>query len=56
MSKHNTRKKISVVCQKCGKPAAVDKKKSTPNWTVYKMECECGGRCAVRITKEGMEQ
>lgn len=33
------------VCEKCGKPAPIDEKMSTPNWTVYRVKepCECGG-------------
>lgn len=56
MGEYHNGKKITIACTKCGKPAVVDKEKSTSKWTVYKMDCECGGRCAVKITEEGMEQ
>ena len=36
---------MTPICVKCGKPAPVDEKMSTPNWTVYRVKepCECGG-------------
>lgn len=31
-------------CDKCGKPPEIDYEKSNANWTVYSLNCECGGR------------
>jgi len=36
--------KIEMKCEKCGKSPEIDEEKSNENWTVYKMDCECGGK------------
>lgn len=37
---------MTLVCDKCGKPAPVDEKMSTSVWKVYNVKepCECGGK------------
>lgn len=43
------------VCDKCGKPAPIDEKMSTPNWTAYRVKepCECGGKYISKFLLEG---
>lgn len=40
------RKKMIMVCEKCGKPQARNEKESNENWDVYdcNVKCECGGK------------
>ena len=42
-------KDIKLVCDKCGKDVPVDKKKTTENWTYYKMNCRCGGKGTLKF-------
>lgn len=38
------KKKIKLVCDKCGKEPNFDKDKSNKNWKVYTTsKCKCGG-------------
>ncbi|MFP7199701.1 hypothetical protein SFC08_01890 [Lysinibacillus halotolerans] len=32
-----------IICEKCKRPAEVDKSKSNDDRTVYKSKCTCGG-------------
>ena len=41
-------KKIKQICNKCGKEAEIDKEKSNKNWTVYQLNCKCGGYCELK--------
>lgn len=43
------KKEIKFVCSKCGKDMPVDKEKSNENWTVYKTQCECGGKSQIKF-------
>lgn len=40
-------------CNKCGKTAPIDKKKSSKDWTVYKTDkpCKCGGKFEISFEK-----
>lgn len=42
----NLKIKMTVLCDKCGKLAPVDKKHSNENWISYdtSKSCECGGK------------
>lgn len=41
-------------CDKCGKKAPVDKKRSNKNWTAYPINqhCECGGVYRVKVQED----
>ena len=42
--------KFKFVCDKCGKLAPVDDKRSNSNYTVYKTgKCECGGHSDIEL-------
>ena len=49
-----SKQSIIFVCDKCGKPAPIDKEKSTENWIVVKTKepCECGGVFVPKIVSE----
>ena len=41
------RKKVLVYeerCNKCGAKPKINEEKSNQNWTVYNLDCACGGR------------
>lgn len=43
-------------CDKCGKKPEIDKEKSNHNWTVYQLNCECGGRIQTDFDKPYYEE
>ena len=45
MKDKNMKHKMIVRCNRCGKVAPIDEKKTTDRFTVYKTKepCECGG-------------
>ena len=44
------RKKIKMICSKCGREAIKENDKSNENWSVYGTECKvCGGKVKPKI-------
>ena len=47
MAKKKKKLMYPMYCDKCGKTPNTDKNKSTDNWTVFNLDCECGGRIKI---------
>lgn len=43
---------VKYICENCGKPAEIDKEKTTRYWIVYKDKClNCGGEIVAKIER-----